>query len=168
LVFFSVWLAYFIPSAQIYSYEPLPSNFSFLEKNAQKNFPERIHPSQFGIASSKRIETLYESPTNTGGHSLLSHEGHPLTISCVSLLDVLRQNKLSHIDLLKLDCEGAEYDILLKSPPSLFKRIHAIVLEEHPYLLSSPVDLVSFLERKGYRVTRSPHLMFARRPALVR
>ena len=39
---------------------------------------------------------------------------------------------VSKIDLLKLDCEGAEYNILYNTPAHLFKKINCISIETHP------------------------------------
>ena len=38
---------------------------------------------------------------------------------------------MKHVNFLKIDCEGAEYDILLNTSKSIFKRIGKIALERH-------------------------------------
>ena len=43
----------------------------------------------------------------------------------------MESNHLERIDLLKMDCEGAEYEILYSTPPSHLERIAAIRMEYH-------------------------------------
>lgn len=46
-----------------------------------------------------------------------------MIVSSVRLEDVIQDNELDQIDFLKIDCEGAEYDILFSTPRALFSRI---------------------------------------------
>ena len=58
------------------------------------------------------------------GHSLIaSNPGsdHRLGIECVSLADIFADNAITHCDLLKLDCEGAELEILEAAPPGILR-----------------------------------------------
>jgi len=55
--------------------------------------------------------------------------------------------------LLKLDCEGAEYDILMKSDPQWLGKIERIVMEYHDGVAAyQHDDLSRFLQAHGYRV----------------
>jgi hypothetical protein len=48
------------------------------------------------------------------------------------------------IDLLKLDCEGAEYVILMKAPAEILEHIARIVLEYHdPAAIGRPLELAA-------------------------
>src|SRR5262249_53572562 len=52
-------------------------------------------------------------------------------VPCISLEQILSANCLDRVDLLKVDCEGAEYDILYGSPPHIFDKIAEIRMEYH-------------------------------------
>lgn len=57
---------------------------------------------------------------------------------------------LNVVDLLKFDCEGAEYDILLSSGAPELSRVRSIRLEEHP----GPKErLINHLERHKFAVS---------------
>jgi hypothetical protein len=72
------------------------------------------------------------------------------------------QNGIETCDLLKLDCEGAEYPILLNTPSALFARIHRIILEYHSSTTSAEhVALVKYLEQAGYRIRTQPNYVHA-------
>jgi hypothetical protein len=60
---------------------------------------------------------------------------------------------LESCDLLKLDCEGAEYGILFNAPPELLQKIQRIVLEFHEQVTEyTRADLVRFLQVQGFEV----------------
>ena len=60
--------------------------------------------------------------------------------------------------MLKLDCEGAEYNILFGAPDETLKRIRRIVMEYHDSLTShTHRDLVKFLSEKGFHVQVTPN-----------
>jgi len=52
-------------------------------------------------------------------------------VPSVTLKDLLDLHQVESAELLKLDCEGSEYAILLSSPIELFKRIRNIAMEYH-------------------------------------
>jgi FkbM family methyltransferase len=56
------------------------------------------------------------------------------------------------IDLLKLDCEGAEYDILMKSPKGALDKISTIRMEYH---LGKEMEVTSFLGQYNFTLCHS-------------
>jgi hypothetical protein len=71
----------------------------------------------------------------------------------VSLASIPARYNVERIDLLKLDCEGAEYDILIGSDPAVLEKIDRIVMEYHDGITGfTHTDLVNFLTEHGYQV----------------
>jgi hypothetical protein len=52
-------------------------------------------------------------------------------ISVLSLEKIILNHKISNNSILKIDCEGCEYDIILKSHKEIFKKFSHIVIEYH-------------------------------------
>jgi hypothetical protein len=52
-------------------------------------------------------------------------------IPCGTLDEIMPLHQLPRIDLLKVDCEGAEYDIFRAADDAAFDRIRQIVFEYH-------------------------------------
>jgi len=69
----------------------------------------------------------------------------------------MKQNRISKINFLKLDVEGAEFDIILKTPKNVFKKIDKIVMEYHDFTAkeNNHKEIVSFLAECGFKTTVS-------------
>jgi FkbM family methyltransferase len=52
-------------------------------------------------------------------------------VPSISLADLLEQQRVGEVDLLKCDVEGAEFEIFRSTPPAVLRRIHRIVMEVH-------------------------------------
>lgn len=57
---------------------------------------------------------------------------------------------IDRCNLLKLDCEGSEYEIILNIPDTLFGKIDNIIVEVHPVQGYSSEKIGSFLTDHGY------------------
>ena len=58
---------------------------------------------------------------------------------------------LDHVELLKMDCEGAEYDILLSAGAETLAKLRDIRVEYHGGRIS---ELYEHLSRHGFRLTK--------------
>jgi len=156
---------------KVYSYEPMPENFNLLKENIQSNnLGNKIFPFNSGVSSKKETRKLYlgDSPF----HSFLPAKESPFNvlygatkspaqafsqINCLSLKDIFDANSISVCHLLKMDCEGAEYEILYNAPDECFKKIKEIRLEYHNHESSQNNNgecLKNFLEKKGFTVKK--------------
>lgn len=120
----------------VFAYEPNEENFSHLEKMvANNNFTNVIarnvavggHTGKArlrlsSVSSRHRLET---ASGVAGDH--LNEKNAEVTI--LSLDDCLAD--LNAVDLLKLDCEGAEYEILLQAKDETLSKIQKIAAEVH-------------------------------------
>jgi hypothetical protein len=65
-------------------------------------------------------------------------------------VEIFEKNNIKICSLLKIDCEGAEYEILFNTTDELFRRIENIFFEIHPIKDHLPEELKIFLTKKGY------------------
>ncbi len=76
------------------------------------------------------------------------------TVCCTTLREILKQQELETIDLLKMNCEGAEYEILAGCTHADFERMPRIRLEYHN--LGSTTHngkwLAKYLKSQGYQI----------------
>jgi FkbM family methyltransferase len=154
---FSLFAAARDPSARIIAYEPFQESVGLFRENIALNkignitlIPTAVWRSTTALQLDlSRLEPLQITSSVSGEKA----EGH-VRVQAVSLSDVLKSNQLKSVDLVKLDCEGAEFDILLNSKPEIVRAFKRLVMEYHdapPGRLHT--DLKAHLERLGYRVT---------------
>jgi FkbM family methyltransferase len=98
------------------SVEPNPVVRQRLEQNLKfNNFPAKVATIPCGVSDSNGSFTLYIDKTNLGGSSLHAgrdNQGEGIEIPCRTLADILDESKISKIDILKIDIEGAEEQAL--------------------------------------------------------
>ena len=154
---------------RVLSFEPEPNNFQMLKKNMELNHLENVSIFEMAVSGSCGYQdiTVY-SEGSTGGHSL--YQGSAKTagkqrVQTISLDEIIRKEALTRIDFLKLDCEGAEHDILKHMSFDTANRIMGIAMETHRVSKGSFIDIPGRLKELGFEVTVEDHggYVYARR-----
>ena len=133
--------------------EPEPVNYSFLERNVQINKFNNVTLCQMAAADKEGVLTLHVSDANKGKHSLVTDHAHSgefsTTVSVTSrrIDTLLAEQGITHIDLVKMDIEGAE-PFALAGMPQLLSTSNLILFMEF-----SPRAIV----RAGYEPARLLH-----------
>jgi len=150
--FFSLYAAQ-RTKKRILSYEPMPRNYHRLVENIRINNIENIKPYKLAIADTKGVRTFYPSEEHNGCHSLYNRgEKGRIKVKTIRLKDIFKDNNITKCDFLKIDCEGAEYEILMGSDRSILMKIDKIVGELHESLQDSYTNnqLRKHLEECGF------------------
>jgi len=157
---FSIYVAYGKPKTTIFAYEPFIESFELLNENLRLNNIKNVNPFQIAIWSAYGELLLDDSNGEplqiTSNKSNLDGENwQKKIVQSKSLLAILEEHALEKVDLLKLDCEGAEYDVLMKAPSAVFDKIERITMEYHDLDAEhNHQRLIPFLEDQGYIVQR--------------
>lgn len=123
----SCYLSKRFPQARIIAYEPHPANFARLVRNLDANMCLNVECYPLAVTADGRGITLHgDRRTNTGGYSAFSSGPDVVTVGSVAIGSVFT----GHLALLKLDCEGAEYEILHALRSSL-SYVDRLVMEVH-------------------------------------
>lgn len=156
----------------VYAFEPMIKNFRLLDKNIKLNKLEtKILPFNLAVGAKREKRTLYlgespfhsflpaeESPFNVlYGNSKEERKQESMEINCISLKDIFDDNKIERCDMLKIDCEGAEYEILYNLPAEYFNKIKKIRLEYHKHKVgerNNGESLADFLIKKGFKIEK--------------
>ena len=154
---FSVLAATAAPLARVYSYEPSADTCELLTSNLELNgLASRVVVHQRALAGRPGPVTLYAPEPSALRSTRVGRAGpgHPTTtVAAVTLAQAFADNALDRCDFLKMDCEGAEYEILAACPADLFTRIDRIALEFHEWGGAHHGQLVEILERHAFVVT---------------
>lgn len=146
--------------SRIYAFEPVLENYELLTRNLEINGIVNIFAYNVCVSDSDGTLTMFHNSANTGGHSTYRErvEKYNLDtieeISCPSVaLTHTVPLDVTVIDFCKMDCEGAEFDILLKSPEDFLKRIKVFAIEFHEFGGHKVGELIELFTRLDYDVT---------------
>jgi FkbM family methyltransferase len=135
--FFSCYAAQ--KGARVIAFEPDEKSFATLERNlARNNLSSRVTTRREAIGAERGVADFFVSPMLGGGMNTTSavfaskfDHVRSAKVQCVTLSDVLSENHGERIRLCKLDCEGAETEILRSLDPDEAALIDAFALEYH-------------------------------------
>jgi FkbM family methyltransferase len=157
---FTVFAARRAPHGRLFAYEPAPDSVVLLERNLQLNAIRNVEVHPVAVASQAGALTLDVSGGVAVQYRTVGANGAAagrITVRSVALADVLAGLPGGACDFLKMDCEGAEYDLLLGLDDAALGRIRRVCLEYHegvtPY---SHTDLERRFQEKGWRVQVHP------------
>lgn len=142
------------PGARVLAYEPLPANGRALTANLQRNGIHHVTWRPAAITDRDgQAEFLAGEEANVGGRLAGSTSGGKrLTVDTLSWASVLREAGEAEIFLVKMDCEGGEYDILRQFDANTARRIRYLTFEVHDLDADrSIVTLQKRLQQLGYR-----------------
>ncbi len=115
---------------KVIAVEPFPKNFVILEKNIlENNFNDSI-TSILAACSSSKKELLIDPDLNNGMRSVLREYPNGFKISTITLEQIIKDFDVNNA-ILKLDCEGCEYETILNCSPSILQKFTDIQIEYH-------------------------------------
>ncbi|MBI5118267.1 FkbM family methyltransferase [Candidatus Poribacteria bacterium] len=145
-------------SRRVLVFEPISEHFGLLKRNMSQ-FPH-VQCVNAAVTDTKKELKIYKPWP--GGKSRSGAQTRPAednfeTASGISLKDIFVEYDVERCDLLKLDCEGAEYEILFTLPDYVLSRISRIVMEYHddspkPKSEWTVESLRKYLKEKGFSV----------------
>jgi FkbM family methyltransferase len=176
---YSLYASWKYPAAKIYAIEPDLDNAKQLMDNVALNgLNTRIAVVRMAVSATEGNVLLFRNPDSSRGHTLARRsEGElGLIVESKSLEELFEAYKIDSCDLLKMDIEGAEYEVLYGCKPEFLRKIRAMAIEFHPFYPSipeakmdrqryGPDGLTSYLRDNGFTTTRGKHeILYAQRP----
>jgi len=162
---YCLYAAWEKPDVRVYGFEPFPDSFNLLQRNLEINKIYTVVTFQKAVWSetgSVNLDLTQGEPLQISSQMIENkrEEIESLVVEAVSLETAMDEAHIDKIDLLKLDCEGAEYEILMKSSPGTLAKIERIIMEYHD--LSSEYNhlvLIEYLQKEGFWVTCYPNIV---------
>ncbi|MBS1233787.1 MAG: SAM-dependent methyltransferase [Bacteroidetes bacterium] len=165
--FFTLFTDFKLHHPRVYCFEPIQRNFALLQRNLAGLDKSRIHLINKAVSNSDQEIILQfntgQSITTSASifHKTDDVEGEK--VGSITLTGLAGEYKLSRIDLLKLDCEGAEYGIFYDTPKSFFKRVYCMSLETHvgAQKNENTAALAEYIVSLGFKVKTRPCFIWA-------
>lgn len=155
---YTIYAASTAKGTKVYSFEPMPNTFSVLKENIALNHLEKnIKPFNLAIASKKGKRKLYLIAASPFNSMYSEKKGKDyVEVNCITLKDAFDKNKIKSCDILKMDCEGAEYEIFYSASKETLERIKEIRMEYHNVRTKKGYEIDSlskYLEQAGFKKT---------------
>lgn len=156
---FSLYAAYHNPGAIIHSFEPDPGNYEQLCLNIKvNNFADRITSFNAAVAGRTEPVSFFINENSSRAHSMFgTGEGQKqVVVQALSLDDLFQASQIAQCDFLKIDIEGAEYDVLFNATRETLSKINKLVLECHPIQRDGTyydiTTMEKFLQKNGFHI----------------
>jgi FkbM family methyltransferase len=158
---FSVFLAVVNPDCKVLCYEIDRNNLEKLKQNTRNCGVTNVVP--FNLAVTDKSDVIDYFPGRDSSEfstTKISFSGdRPIVeerlktigkVRSVTLNEIIRQNNLPFVDFLKLDCEGAEFEILYATTRENLRRINKMGGEYHEHGKYTANDLIAYLSKFGF------------------
>jgi FkbM family methyltransferase len=154
---FAVAAALRHPGARVLAFEPFPASAALCRRNVLLNRATNVQVIEaavgagsgaIGLDTSSSESVQYSTASGAAGQSAL-------LVKTQRLAEIFAEHAVERCDLLKLDCEGAEFEILLTLDRAVLDRIDSMSMEYHDGVTASGHrELAAALAGAGFRVTR--------------
>lgn len=161
--FFTLFAASRFNDSRILAYEPIPFNFKQLARNRELNADCNIKCFQKAVAGhSGTVEIMFDPDDSFTTSATMFQKPHKhnqvIKVPSITLFDIFSEHNIERCNLLKMDCEGAEYDIIYNCPLECLSRIDQIAMEVHGGIESGQnIDsLEAYFSAQGFATRRRP------------
>lgn len=135
----------------IHAFEPNHDNFRSLQQLVRRNKFDHVQLRNYALGKATGREMLFYSKSSSR-HTLTGIDqrtGNALAVSyfvpTLSMREALEG--IPKVDLLKMDCEGAEFEILMNADKDTLRKVRRLVLEYHISQATGSLEgLIAFLE----------------------
>ncbi|MBM4285261.1 MAG: FkbM family methyltransferase [Deltaproteobacteria bacterium] len=176
--FIGAFTVYSAQKAQrVIACEPNPESFALLKQNVFLNELNNVDliPAAVGGSREPRTLTIDRQSPNQGGANIFGHRSltgeitetsfadgvahDEISVPTITMEDIFKRFEIAICDLLKMDCEGAEYEIIFQMPEDTLRKIDRIAIEYHNFIFDEAVffDLGQFLKNNGFFVIHGDH-----------
>ncbi len=160
-ILFKTWF----PDAEVISVEPESSNYTLLQRNVSLNKLSGVHLVHGGLWT-KDENLSVRSDFRDGSHSAFTvssaTDGQENTVEGFTVKGLLTRHNFPHVDLLKIDIEGAEQYVFSDDAhlQSFLPWVRCLAVEVHEECISE-AEVAGKLEQAGFACSRSGEYLIA-------
>jgi|HubBroStandDraft_1064217.scaffolds.fasta_scaffold202960_1 FkbM family methyltransferase len=147
---FTVQAAMLCPAGRVYAVEPILGNCECVRQQLELNQSRNVTVLQFALGAKDGQTEIHSAGAVSSAYW---GKAGVERVRLTSLESLMKENGIQRIDLLKLDCEGAEWDIF-PAAEALLPRIDQICMEYHNGKLTADW-LDEWLTKRNFVVRRT-------------
>jgi FkbM family methyltransferase len=153
---FSVALATLKPEVTIWTYEASPSTAVYTQRNVDANgLGGRVTVTNVAVSSKAGTLSFADNAGGSGLNGITAPTGtKTIDIEAITFAEAKARAGAAggSVQVVKIDTEGAEYDIVLGSDPSDWADVQRVVLEHHDVPGHAWAELESFFASAGLTI----------------
>jgi FkbM family methyltransferase len=137
-------------ATEVICLEPFPKNYELAEKNIKLNNFSKCVTLLLAGCSGSRNEVTIDPDFKSGNSSILKDFSKGIRVPLLTLEDILK--RISNFDnsiILKMDCEGCEYETIISANEKTLQKFSHIMIEYH----FGYKNLKEKLEMNGFKVS---------------
>jgi FkbM family methyltransferase len=158
-----LWTKYIISRGanKVYCFEPNKKAINHLFKSLEDDKNTFIIDK--AIYKERAELEFFVDDSNSITSSLYSIDGHSPSykVNAITLEDAINLTDSNEVDLIKIDTEGAEFDIISYTPDVVFDRINSMLIEYHDFLFPEGPSKLDIMLKKlkslGYSIYNPTH-----------
>jgi FkbM family methyltransferase len=143
-----------IGASEVFAYEPFKSE-SFISSNAQLNECNNIKSYRMAVSDKDGFFNCDPDFENRAETKIYYAENPNKKLNKISLETIVNEHNIED-GCLKLDAEGAEFEIIKGAPIETLRKFKQIVLEVHNYF-GNIDEITDKLMNSGFDITYSPN-----------
>lgn len=131
----------------VIAFEPLPRNLALLQRHLELNAVRNVQVLPLAVSSRSGMARFAAAPNPAMGGLAPSGE---IEVTTAALDELIAAGSIPHPSFMKIDVEGAEYDVLTGATKLLAEDRPTILLSSHGY--DQHERCLALLRAKGYEV----------------
>ncbi len=145
-------------TGRVVAIEADPENFELLKRNIALNNLTNVLPLNYAVFSTRTRMKLYEQSASAKYNSLMlaraAKTKNYVEVNADTLDNILKLNEVNQVNWIKIDVEGAEFEVLKGSSKTLSSENVSLFIEIHNIEDPSHYDnIVDFLKHHNYEIT---------------
>lgn len=150
---FSLAFAHRVPDARVAAYEASPTTAGYLRRNVEASgMSDRVSCHAEAISDVAGTIGFADNDSCSPLNALSGRFGGTIIQVPSLTLETAFHRIGGRVDFVKIDAEGAEYDMVLTSRPDMWRSVSRIVLEYHEVEGRSEQELICFFAAAGLGV----------------
>src|ERR671918_769111 len=145
-------------TGKVVAIEADPDNFELLKRNIALNNLTNVLPLNYAVFSTRTRMKLYEQSASAKYNSLMlaraAKTENYVEVNADTLDSILKLNGINQVNWIKIDVEGAEFEVLKGSTKTLSSENLSLFIEIHN--INDPNhygNIVDFLKYRNYEIT---------------
>ena len=145
-------------TGKVVAIEADPDNFQLLKRNIVLNNLTNVLPLNYAVFSTRTRMKLYEQSASAKYNSVMlaraAKTKNYVEVNADTLDSILKQNGINQVNWIKIDVEGAEFEVLKGSNKTLSSNDISLLVEIHNIDDPSHYDnILNFLKYHNYEIT---------------